>query len=88
MLREMDSMTAPVAGSCGLPACTARVPNPWTGEGARGGVEMGWSVCVIVIGGVTDPLFVAVFRSIEFFEDIAGLLRVRLRRRILRILRR
>ncbi len=38
---EMASMTAPVAGSCGDPACTARVPNPWTGDGARGGVVMG-----------------------------------------------
>ena len=32
------SMTAPVLGSCGLPACIARVPKLATGEGARGGV--------------------------------------------------
>lgn len=33
-------MTAPVVGSCGLPACTARVPKLCTGDGARGGVSM------------------------------------------------
>lgn len=35
-----DSMTAPVAGSCGLPACTARVPKLCTGDDARGGVSI------------------------------------------------
>ena len=39
--REMGSITAPVTGSCGEPAWTARVPNLWTGDGARGGVSMG-----------------------------------------------
>ena len=37
-------MTAPVTGSCGLPAWTASVPKPCTGEGALGGVSMGSSV--------------------------------------------
>lgn len=39
--REMDSMTAPVEGSWGEPAWTARVPKLATGEGARGGVSTG-----------------------------------------------
>ena len=34
------SITAPVTGSCSEPAWTASVPNPWTGEGARGGVSI------------------------------------------------
>ena len=38
--KRTASMTAPVVGSCGLPACTARVPKLWTGDGARGGVSM------------------------------------------------
>jgi hypothetical protein len=38
--REIGAMTAPVVGSMGEPACTARVPKLWTGEGARGGVSM------------------------------------------------
>ena len=33
-------MTAPVAGSCGLPAWTARVPKLAMGEGALGGVSI------------------------------------------------
>lgn len=35
-----DSMTAPVEGSWGLPAWTARVPNLCKGEGALGGVSI------------------------------------------------
>lgn len=35
--------------TCGEPACTARVPKPWTGEGARGGVSIGWSIVVEVV---------------------------------------
>lgn len=42
-----DSITAPVTGSWGLPAWTANVPNPWTGEGALGGVSIDPS-CVMV----------------------------------------
>lgn len=38
--KRTDSMTAPVAGSCGLPACTARVAKLYSGDGARGGVSM------------------------------------------------
>jgi hypothetical protein len=38
---EIDSITAPVAGSCGAPAWTARVPKLWTGDGGRGGVATG-----------------------------------------------
>lgn len=38
--REIGAITAPVVGSIGEPACTARVPKLWTGEGARGGVSM------------------------------------------------
>jgi len=37
----MASITAPVAGSWGDPAWTAKVPNLWTGEGALGGVSTG-----------------------------------------------
>lgn len=39
--KEIDSITAPVAGSCGEPAWTARVPKLWTGDGGRGGVDTG-----------------------------------------------
>ena len=39
-----DGITAPVMGSWGLPAWTARVPKPWTGDGALGGVSIGRSV--------------------------------------------
>lgn len=39
--KEIGSITAPVTGSSGDPACTANVPKPWTGDGARGGVAMG-----------------------------------------------
>ena len=42
------SMTAPVTGSCGEPAWTARVPNLWTGEGARGGVSIWCSATVMI----------------------------------------
>lgn len=35
-----DSMTAPVEGSWGLPACTANVPKLCTGDDARGGVSI------------------------------------------------
>jgi hypothetical protein len=42
------SITAPVTGSCGLPACTARVPNLCVGVGARGGVSIECSGSVIV----------------------------------------
>lgn len=38
--KNTDSMTAPVLGSRGLPACTARVPKFCRGEGARGGVSI------------------------------------------------
>lgn len=38
--KPTDSITAPVVGSCGLPAWTARVPKLWTGEAALGGVSM------------------------------------------------
>lgn len=41
VLSEMGSMTAPVTWSMGAPAWTARVPKPWTGDGARGGVSIG-----------------------------------------------
>ncbi|KAL1862692.1 hypothetical protein VTK73DRAFT_6682 [Phialemonium thermophilum] len=47
--REMGSITAPVTGSCGEPACTASVPKPCTGDGARGGVEMEWSWTVMTL---------------------------------------
>ena len=40
----MGSMTAPVEGSWGEPAWTARVPKPWTGVGGRGGVVTGSEV--------------------------------------------
>jgi len=43
------SITAPVTGSCGLPAWTARVPNLCTGLGARGGVSMGCSGSVMAM---------------------------------------
>ena len=43
-------MTAPVTGSWGLPACTARVPNACTGDWARGGVSIG---CSIIPGDMT-----------------------------------
>jgi hypothetical protein len=42
--REMASMTAPVAGSMGEPAWTARVPKAWTGVGGRTGVVTGSEV--------------------------------------------
>jgi hypothetical protein len=55
--KRTASMTAPVTGSWGLPAWTARVPKPCTGEGARGGVSMGCSEMVMVglgrlLGGI------------------------------------
>lgn len=37
-------MTAPVTGSWGLPACTAKVPNLWTGDAALGGVSIDCSI--------------------------------------------
>jgi hypothetical protein len=49
---EIGSMTAPVTGSCGLPACTANVPKRCTGDGARGGVSMGTSEIVMVAARV------------------------------------
>jgi hypothetical protein len=51
VLRLIDSITAPVTGSCGLPACTASVPNLCTGDGARGGVSIGTSETVIFAVG-------------------------------------
>lgn len=33
-------MTAPVVGSRGEPACTAKVPKLWMGDGARAGVSI------------------------------------------------
>lgn len=45
-------MTAPVTGSWGEPAWTARVPNLWTGDGARGGVSMGaWPLMILLRPG-------------------------------------
>ena len=38
------AITAPVTGSSGLPACTASVPKPFTGDAALGGVSIGRSV--------------------------------------------
>lgn len=46
--KHTGSMTAPVTGSCSAPACTARVPNLCTGEGARGGVSIGCSGSVMM----------------------------------------
>lgn len=45
--REMGAMTAPVEGSMGEPACTARVPKLWTGVAARMGVSMQPSSVVV-----------------------------------------
>ena len=45
------SMTAPVEGSWGLPAWTARVPKLCTGEGALGGVSIEPLVPLVVIEG-------------------------------------
>lgn len=56
--RYTDSMTAPVTGSIGDPACTARVPNFCTGEGALGGVSIGPPLLVgtvILEGSHVDP---------------------------------
>jgi len=40
--RQRDGLNhGPVAGSCGAPAWTARVPKLWTGDGGRGGVATG-----------------------------------------------
>jgi hypothetical protein len=38
--KDIGAMTAPVEGSRGEPAWTARVPNPCTGEGALAGVSI------------------------------------------------
>ena len=37
--RDNGSITAPVVGSMGEPACIASVPKLYTGDGARGGSE-------------------------------------------------
>ena len=50
LLREIGSMTAPETGSIGAPSWTARVPNLWTGEGARGGVSIGSVVGNVILG--------------------------------------
>lgn len=42
------SITAPVTGSMGDPACTANVPNAWSGEGALGGVSIDCSMIVML----------------------------------------
>ena len=44
-------MTAPVEGSWGLPAWTARVPKLCTGEGALGGVSIEPLVLLVVAEG-------------------------------------
>ena len=65
-----DSMTAPVTGSWGLPAWTARVPNLCTGDAALGGVSIGWSagdmMQIVSSGTVRIP------SSVEM-ENVLGL---------------
>jgi hypothetical protein len=61
------SITAPVTGSCGLPACTAKVPNLCTGEGARGGVSIGCSESVMIAGTVSEV--------VECFTNASRMLR-------------
>ena len=65
-----DSMTAPVVGSWGLPAWTARVPKLCTGEGTFGGVRIDRLVMEgdIMVTGLVPP--VAVPRKEEFFITI------------------
>ena len=46
-----DSITAPVDGSWGAPAWTAKVPKLCTGEGALGGVSI--ETLVVAAGDMT-----------------------------------
>jgi hypothetical protein len=39
------------------------VPKRWTGEGARGGVSMGWSVIVILGGSIELKNWVGMLRG-------------------------
>lgn len=59
----MGSMTAPVVGSMGDPACTASVPNPWTGVGERGGVSIGPSTTAPPAGSPEAVIVIAVASS-------------------------
>jgi hypothetical protein len=49
------SITAPEVGSIGAPACTAKVPNLWTGLGALGGVSIFGSSKVGILFRVARP---------------------------------
>ena len=63
--RDIGSMTAPDTGSMGAPSWTARVPNLWTGEGARGGVSIGSVVGSVIFGDFAARRAVVVKRRLS-----------------------